>query len=364
MKGRLILVVLLVVVVAAVVAVAPLTFVPPSYASPGGEVCGQYGIRFDTSSIEALYLDPEAVLADPEAFWARDPAYQLAAQHYEAHGLPIPMEAWQRRLEAIASWSPEKRARQQPLRIARSLIAGQPAFCEQAVPHVLAFLPEGTSVATTIYLTALTDAYVPYVHPRMAVDTSHSSHILFTGLVSLPRQVFQQPAGSWADMRARGSASTIFNTLVHELFHAGYWQSAPLPEGYWDPVLEALVGLQNEGMAVYVAHEAESLFPAPLESDFHGSQAAVRRQLHDLNELLAGAGSLPEDELRSRLTEVGFRDKAFYRVGSYMAETIDQALGREALVRTISEGPCSFVRTYNRVTGEDVRIWIESEEGR
>jgi hypothetical protein len=40
-------------------------------------------------------------------------------------------------------------------------------------------------------------------------------------------------------MRARGSASAIYNTLVHELFHAGYWQSALLPEGYWDTVLEA-----------------------------------------------------------------------------------------------------------------------------
>jgi hypothetical protein len=345
-------------VLALAVWIGILTFVPPALDAAAGErdACARFGIGFDASSIEAIYRHPERILADADAFWAEDGAYQVAAEWYRARGLPVPLEDWQRRLERVAALSPEAREGQQPYRIARAVMSGREAFCARAVPHVLSFLPDGTELGTSIYLTALTDAYVPYQHPRMAVDTSHSSHIVATGLVSLPRQVLRQPTGSWAEMRARGSASTIYNTLVHELFHAGYWSRTPQPEGVPTATYEALVALQNEGLAVYVAYLAEPGFPAPLENDYRGGPSAVRGQIRDLNAVFAAADSMPREELWRRFVEVGFGQKAFHQVGSAMAQAIDQELGREALVATILAGPASFVQAYNAVAEETVQL--------
>jgi hypothetical protein len=39
-----------------------------------------------------------------------------------------------------------------------------------------------------------------------------------------------------------------------------------------------------------------------------------------------------------------------------MAQTIDEKLGRPALVDTIREGPRSFIRKYNSLVSEDMRI--------
>jgi hypothetical protein len=215
----------------------------------------------------------------------------------------------------------------------------------------------------TIHLTALTDAYVPYLHPCMAVDTSHSSHIVATGLVSMPRQVLRQPTGSWAEMRTRGSASTIYNTLVHELCHAGYWSRTPRLEGVPTATYKALVALQNEGLAVYVAYLAEPEFPTPPENDYRGGPSVVCRQIQDLNAVFAAADSMAREELWRRFVEVGFAQKAFYRVGSAMAQTIDQELGREALVATILTGPASFLQAYNAVVDETLQLPAGDLEG-
>ena len=36
--------------------------------------CETYGVQIDASQVEAIYLHPETVLADPEAFLSSDPA--------------------------------------------------------------------------------------------------------------------------------------------------------------------------------------------------------------------------------------------------------------------------------------------------
>ncbi|HSO11326.1 MAG TPA: hypothetical protein VLT51_03045, partial [Anaerolineales bacterium] len=44
------------------------------------DYCAQYGIRFDKSPIEMIYLDPQGVLSDPEEFLQTDQAYRLFAR--------------------------------------------------------------------------------------------------------------------------------------------------------------------------------------------------------------------------------------------------------------------------------------------
>jgi hypothetical protein len=318
--------------------------------------CERYGIQFDDSSIMALYLHPEDVLASPAVFWARDSAYQVVREYYKARGLPIPLEEWQTRLAQVASLPLEERQQELPYRVARALMTGREAFCEMAAPHVLSFLPPGADLGTTIYITALTDAYVPYKHPAMAVDTSASAHIVYTGLLSLPPQLLRNPAAFRGDPMAQGSATTIYNTLVRELFHAGYWRNTPQPAGVPDPLQKALTTLQNEGIAIYVAHEAEATFPAPLESDYRDRRTTVQVQIERLNALFAEARSLSSNEFRARLADEGIGQKALYNAGGYMAMTIDRELGREALVETIARGPEWFVQAYNSVAEEGMKI--------
>jgi hypothetical protein len=191
----------------------------------------------------------------------------------------------------------------------------------------------------------------------MAVDTSASAHIVYTGLLSLPPQLLRSPGAFRADPMAQGSAATIYNTLVHELFHAGYWTNTPQPQVVPDPLQEALTALQNEGIAVYVAHLAEAVFPAPLETDYSQRRSTVEKQIERLNHLFANAHTLSHDDFWARLADVGFGQKALYNAGGYMARSIDQKLGRSALVETIQRGPEWFVRTYNSIAepGMEVR---------
>jgi hypothetical protein len=50
--------------------------------------------------------------------------------------------------------------------------------------------------------------------------------------------------------------------------------------------------------------------------------------------------------------------RGYYVVGAHMGGTIDRALGREALINTIRQGPVSFVRTYNTLVPEEERVLI------
>lgn len=354
MKKKLLLGILGLTVLLVISGVTTLAFAPPriQYALEGEDYCAQYNVKFDASSIEAIYLHPEEILQDVDAFWAEDGAYRVISMAPAQLGYLPPSEEWAGRLEKIAALSPERRQRQQAFRIARELMAGSETFCEKAIPHVLSFLPEETDLDTTIYLTALSRAYAPNVHHMgaMAVDVSYSFHIPLTGLLFLPGQVLRHPGDPWADLAAKGSASTIFNTLVHELFHVGYWNSTPTE------TQTMLASLQNEGLAVYVAYKAETMFPAPLENDPRDKGSSVRELLAKLNELFAEAESMPADEFMKKQVDVGFRQKAFHIVGAAMAHTIDEKLGRDVLIETITEGPQAFVRAYNSVAEEDMQV--------
>jgi hypothetical protein len=46
-----------------------------------------------------------------------------------------------------------------------------------------------------------------------------------------------------------------------------------------------------------------------------------------------------------------------------MAQTIDQELGREALVATVLTGPASFVQAYNAVVEEPLQLGAADLEG-
>jgi hypothetical protein len=73
-------------------------------AAAGGRVlpqCASAHILFDISSIEQIFLRPEAVLANADRFWEEDGAYRLAKLWHERNNIPIPYDEWRENLKRI-----------------------------------------------------------------------------------------------------------------------------------------------------------------------------------------------------------------------------------------------------------------------
>ena len=125
-----------------------------------------------------------------------------------------------------------------------------------------------------------------------------------------------------------------------------------------DPIGWISSGLQYEGMATYVAFRALEMFPAPEFEDYQmladaDDRSRLRRRL---NSLFARARSYTPEKLQKTAWRIGVQERAHYVIGGFMAQTIDEKLGRQALVETISEGPRSFIQKYNSVAAEDMKI--------
>jgi hypothetical protein len=86
----------------------------------------------------------------------------------------------------------------------------------------------------------------------------------------------------------------------------------------------------------------------------------VTRLLHDVNVVLAAVDTRDEQEVRRISWKKGVTGRAYYIVGAHMAERIQTDLGRDALIRTIVEGPTSFATLYNSLVPDDRRVDFES----
>jgi hypothetical protein len=122
-------------------------------------------------------------------------------------------------------------------------------------------------------------------------------------------------------------------------------------------------GLQNEGMATYVGYKGLKEFPRcrtdMLKDDYKlfENPEEINALLNKMNKLFKNALTLGGKELKDTLWQVGSIDRAYYVVGCFMARTIDEKLGRNALVETISSGPKSFLRTYNSLVEGKLRVF-------
>jgi hypothetical protein len=162
-----------------------------------------------------------------------------------------------------------------------------------------------------------------------------------------------------------GKSSKLLNILGHEVFHIGYFECQPRQTEVWSDnyVLQVvLTTLQNDGMAVYTQQQLSALYPAPAEIDLLllDSRLAVRFLLKRVNGLLQEAEALrEEDAMTTAFT--GMNQRALYVVGAHMARVIDEELGRDALVETVSQGPRSFIETYNSVADRGMEVYEVDE---
>jgi hypothetical protein len=286
--------------------------------------CLQSKIRFDDSSIEKIVLHPEEVLANPDAFWASDSAYCLVKQWHKNISFPLPTEQWNKWMKTLKDVPINDRAKNPQLVAARSMVKKEKEFNEKAIPYLCSFLPKDCpQINTTIYFTTA---------------------IVASGF---------QMGNSIVIYGANADKDNIF---IHEMFHRGFDQYSHkrLCSDHQDSIISQIYGgLQNEGMATYVGYKGLKDFPHcrtdMLKDDYKlfENNEEMNALLNKMNELFKKALTLGGKELKDALWQVGSIDRAFYVVGCYMAKTIDEKLGRDAFVETISMGPQSFLRTYN-----------------
>jgi hypothetical protein len=295
--------------------------------------CLQSVIRFDDSSLEMLVLHPEAVLANPDAFWASDSAYRRVKRWHQNVSLPIPQEQWNKWMQALKGVPVSDRAKNPQLVAARTTIQKEKEFNAKAIPYLCTFLPKDCpKLTTTIYFTTAI----------MASGFQMGNSIVIYG--------------------ANADKDNLF---IHELFHQGFdqYKQKRLSANHQDSVISQIYGgLQNEGMATYVGYKGLKEFPHCrtdlIKDDYkmYENIEDVKSLLNAMNNLLTKAFTLTEKELNDSLWQVGSIDKAFYVVGCYMSKTVDEKLGRDALVGTITQKPVHFVQMYNSLVDENMRV--------
>ncbi len=293
-------------------------------------------IDFDAESAKTILHRPDTILADPDRFWRTDPAYRLVAMWHEYSREPIPRDHWLASLTELAGVALEARHQEPASFLLSELIDASGSFVQDAAPHICSFLPkEGIDLRTTIHFTAETYPRAFQIHDHIAIDITNPYY--------------------------RGNASAIMNCLVHEVFHIGYGNNQRLRTeiDLDDAVINSMLNsLQNEGMATYVAYTAQHLFPAPDDRDYAmlDRKRDVRLRRKKVDALFRRAMSDHPGDLESASWRTGIQDRGYYVVGAYMARTIDEQLGREALVATVAEGPRAFVRTYNEIADANMRL--------
>jgi hypothetical protein len=329
-----------------------LIFFPRAELPPAIEqdVCARNNIRIDTSSIETIYENPEGVLTDPEKFVQEDRAYQLLAEHRDRVNDPLQMEAWVREIEKLASLPEDERIQKIPFELYESILTHRRAFCQEVVSNVLTYLPEGTNLEVTIYLTAHEGSAAAFTAGQEIVFSLSHPLLVNTALI-------YEPTG----------LSAFFNLALHELFHVGFNMHGELlsedEHRKNEIVIDLLSVLQNEGLATYTSYRLNPKYPTPFEWFIYliDNKSVVRFYLGKLNGILEDGSPPPPlgeayNQLYQRIGTWGYRRNGLYIVGGYMAMKIEEALGKEVLLQTIEDGFYAFAETYNSIADEDMRV--------
>jgi len=313
--------------------VYPLPELPTTSEEKG--VCTHYGINFDFSSVMYIYQNAETILEDPGSFWKEDPAYKLVAMAPQYAGKSLPPDGWMQHIERISNLSDQEREEDKPSARSVEIMEHADTFCQNALPVIFSLLPDDADISTTVYVTAYNEPSFFVFRGNLVMNIDWPTYF--------------------------GATTEFFNILSHEIFHIGYFDIQPYQTEVWSdsyPTTVLLTVLQNDGLAVYTQYLISSLYPKPGEFDFLiiKNDFLVKILINRVNGLLQETDVLSETEAVLRAF-TGKNQRALYLVGAYMALTIDENLGRDVLVETVSKGPRSFIATYNTVAKDGMEVY-------
>lgn len=317
-------------------------FIMTAQSSLAEETFGsKWDVKLRSSSLEAILLQPEKILENPDEFWKTDSAYIISSHWHQSNHVPLDdkdyYNKWLVKLKSFADVPREQRGSNQAFQMLQGIRDRIPTFKDKSVRLLNDLTPNNKLRYTAnIHITTGTYAFDFMTDGQVVTD------------------VLSSYFGSDPDK--------IMNLMTHECFHIAYGYNRylrredELDNGFiYNTMLDAL---QNEGMATYVGYLAQSFFPAKGMPDYQmlSDSAEVRRQLGEICRLFNGAENAPVDSLRKEAWETGVMKRGYYVAGAHMARTIDEKLGREALLGTMVTGPLSFVDTYNGLVEKEARL--------
>ena len=299
--------------------------------------CPESSIAFETSTLEQITGDPDAVLKEGRGFWEAEKPLILVQGWADEVGSANAYERFRAAVEELASLSAADRADHTTTRMTDQIIAREGEWQKAAIPYLCSVFPADVDLSRPAY-------FVAFVPPR-AFATSEGI------VIDVTKDYWQE------------DPANILNMMIHEFFHVGYGKfrrgrtETPLDNARLYSMAEMI---QNEGMAVWVAYEAREAFPAPGEADNRllEDPDAVASLRAALNDLFERSPSLSDDQLRRQGWRIGVTNRAYYVVGAHMARIIHAEPGKDALAQTIAEGPLSFIRLYNSLVTEEERVLI------
>jgi len=304
--------------------------------------CLDSKVEFDDSSIKYIFTNPGEVLKDIQGFWEKEIPYKATLNWSEATRVPIDFEDFKKNLEELEKQSLEDRRRHEAYILSEKIMENTPTFKSRALPHVCSYLPANTKIDAVVRIACFMPPWAYCAMGNVIINTSHKH---------------------W-----NSDVGMVLNIVIHELFHMGFGQ-------YIEPVdfrqiktseqTDELImtGLQNEGMATYVAYKARHIFPSStVDPDYRmlENREDVLRLSQKINYLFKLSKSESFEKIRDVIWKEGVMTRAYYVVGAYMASKIEEAYERGTLVDTIIKGSKYFIKTYNELPSDDFKIAFDT----
>ena len=302
----------------------------------------RWDVTLSTSSLEAILLNPQKILDDPEEFWKTDSAYILVDKWHKNNRISKDTRNYYTRwlvfLKDLSKVPEEERTEHPAFQLLEALKERIVVFNKKAIPLLNEIIPKNKmKFTTTIYLTGKILSHAFMMDGMIVADVLNGYY--------------------------HNDPDHLFNMLTHECFHIGYGYNRYLREEIeldndfiYNTMLDAL---QNEGMATYVGYLSQDFFPAENEIDFRmlDNPVEIKRQFDAVNDLFSAAEHMQVDSLRKKSWDVGVMQRGYYITGAHVARTIDDQRGRDALIETITMGPLAFVDTYNGLVDETMKVF-------
>jgi len=283
-------------------------------------------ITDEAEAVLKLLRSPRAPKAEWERLWSSD-GYKRLKRREEAMGRAFTDSSFAAFVRADST-------RTRADAFARTLKAWSAADLAGAGGKALAYLPPRSIIRAKVYL---------LIKPRMnsfVFDTNTDPAIL----------LYLDPAVTPAKLE---------NTVAHELHHIGYAAACNAQE---DTTLtpgaraaRVWVSAFGEGLAMLAAaggpdHHPHEVSPpeerARWDRDIAHAGEDLRTVDRFLLEVATGKMSDP-DSIRARGMSFFGVQGPWYTVGYMMAQSIEQMMGRDALIAAICD-PVSLLETYNR----------------
>ena len=165
-----------------------------------------------------------------------------------------------------------------------------------------------------------------------------------------------------------GHSNELLYYGIHELHHVGFMSYQPPPRLADIKTCRDLLQLvqyssQLEGMAVLAAYQRRGEEHALADDEDYVALQDEARMKRDEDLYFADVryleerGDAPADaEAWAVISRMSSGERLWYRVGARMAQRIEQAAGRRALVALIKTGPASFLEKYRLVAALDAGV--------